>query len=456
MVSPPRVRAAVWLPILALVMVFLLLAKAPLPVWLQIALHLLLLFFAALICHIRLAEDRPPAAQLTEFYLWLSLGGALGGVFNSLIAPAVFNGIAEYPLAIVLALLARPRPRKQAGSRWDVAAPVCLGLLSAALALGLPRLGLTSTRSVVIALALPLLVSYAFVKRPLRFALAIGAVMLGSLLLDDLYFGHTLRVERNFFGRLRVADDHEGRFRLLFHGNTAHGKQFLAADRRCQPLSYYHRRGPLGQAIEAFASTSPSSNYAVIGLGIGATACYARPGERWTFYEIDPAVSAIARDSRYFTYLQDCAPATIETVIGDARVQLRRAPDNHYALIVLDAFSSDAIPTHLLTLEAMQLYLARLAPGGRLAFHLSSKYVDLRPVVADLAKRLDLVCLINDELKMEASEGQDPALWMALARRAEDLGSLMNDPRWRRLEGNAHARVWTDDFSNVLGVIKWR
>lgn len=455
-----RVLVRMWLPIVALVVVFLLLVKAPLPVWLQIALHLLLLFLAAMHCHARLANARPPVARLTEFYLWISIGGALGGAFNSLLAPLLFAGIAEYPLAIVLALLLRPRPRPPLNTpgsrRLDVAWPMLIGALTAALALGLPRTGLRSTQAIVLALALPLLLSFVFVARPVRFALAMGAVMLGSLLLQDLYFGRTLRVERNFYGSLRVADDREGRFRAIFHGNTAHGKQFLIAGRQCEPLSYYHRRGPLGQAIEAFAAAPASAAYAVIGLGTGAMACYAQPGQRWTFYEINPAVPAVAGDSRYFSYLQQCAKAPVETVLGDARLRLQRAPDQHFGLIVLDAFNSDAIPTHLLTLEAVKLYLAKLAPGGRLAFHLSSKYVDLRPVIGDLAARLDLVCLVNDELKSDPAEGLDPALWAALARRADELGALRNDSRWRRLEGRTNARVWTDDFSNVLGVIRWR
>ena len=280
--------------------------------------------------------------------------------------------------------------------------------------------------------------------------------MLANSFFPGLRDGQTLHAERNFFGVLRVAVDRDGKFRQLYHGTTMHGRQFLDPQRQCEPLSYYHRRGPLGQMLEVFAAAPASPGIAVVGLGTGAMASYARAGENWTFYEIDPAVLAVAQNSQYFTYLQKCAAAPVKVTLGDARLQLRNAPDGSYGLILLDAFSSDAIPIHLLTREALDLYLSKLAPGGRLAFHISNRYLNLRPVVGNLAKSAGLIVLASDLEQGPGDEGREVALWVVMARRAEDLGSLMNDARWRRLDPEPQGKVWTDDYSNILSVLDWK
>ena len=197
---------------------------------------------------------------------------------------------------------------------------------------------------------------------------------------------------------------------------------------------------------------------AVIGLGAGSLACYGAPGQRFTFYEIDPTVVAIARDPRYFTFLQQCPP-TVRVVLGDGRLSLATAPDASYGLIVLDAFSSDAIPGHLLTREAIRLYLHKLAEPGVLAFHISNNRLDLEPAVANLAHDSQLVGLTQFDETVTADEaraGKAPSHWVVLARRWEDLRALTTDGRWRALAARPDKTVWTDDFSNVLEVIKWR
>lgn len=452
-----------WMPLLALVLVLLILSQWSLPTWASVVLHLLFFFVAAFVCHGQLADDRPHAAQLTEFYLWLSVGGMLGGMFNSLLAPMIFDTVAEYPIAIVLALMLRPRQTEVTDSiftRWmDLAWPAGLAVMTAALTVLPTRWGMKEANSLVFSLCLPSAIGYTFVKRPLRFALALGAVILGSQATSTFYYGNTLSVERNFFGVLRVARSSDGKLNQFYHGNTKHGRQYLDENRRCEPLSYYHRRGPLGQALEAFAISQTPMNIAVVGLGTGAMACYARAGQEWTFYEIDPAVLAIAQNENYFTYLK-CAGGTVKTVLGDARLQLRYAPDGHYGLIVLDAFSSDAIPTHLLTKESLDLYLSKLAPGGRLLFHISNKYLDLRPAIADLANYHNLVCysVIFDPSAQRADggDGLDPSLWVAIARRKEEIGALTANPHWQNLEARPKSRIWTDDYSNVLSAMKWK
>lgn len=459
----PLRLVARWLPLLALVIILLMLIQFKLPTWALALLHLIFFFAAAYVCHCQLAEDRPPAARLTEFYLWLSVGGMLGGLFNSLLAPVIFSTVAEYPIAIVLVLLLRPRTATRSDNtrdRWlDLAAPGGVGILTVALAVFPQRWGVNQFHAFINSLFLPSAIAYTFTRRPVRFALAMGAIMLGSIFNQPFHYGHTLRVERNFFGSLRVARSADGELNQLFHGTTKHGRQYLDPNLRCEPLSYYHRRGPLGQALDSFTSRTASPNVAVVGLGTGAMACYARAGQDWTFYEIDPAVLALAQNDAYFSYL-NCARANVKTILGDARLQLRNAPDGHYGLIVLDAFSSDAIPTHLLTREALDLYSSKLAPAGMLLFHISNKYLDLGPVIANLAMNANLTSYaVNYDFRAQIAEGGsglDPSHWVAVARHAEDLGSLTDNPRWRKLEGLPHAEIWTDDYSNVLSALRWR
>lgn len=452
-----------WMPLLALVLVLLILTQWSLPTWASVCLHLLFFFVAAFVCHSQLANDRPPASRLTEFYLWLSVGGMLGGIFNSLIAPVVFNTVAEYPIAIVLALLLRPKlttGEDKAHARYlDFALPAVVGALTVAFTILPQRWGGSEANSLVFSLCLPSAIGYTFSRRPLRFALAMGAIMLGSGFTSQFHYGKTLNLERNFFGVLRVALSEDGELNQFYHGNTKHGRQYIDPARRCEPLSYYHRKGPLGQALEAFSTRQVSPNIAVVGLGTGAMASYAQAGQRWTFYEIDSAVLAIAQNEKYFSYL-NCAGSPVKTILGDARLQLRNAPDGYYGLIVLDAFSSDAIPTHLLTKEAMELYLSKLAPEGRLLFHVSNKYLDLRPVIANLAANANLtsfaVVFDMQTQRADGGSGLDPSNWIAVARQTEDFGTLAIHPRWQKLEGSPQSKIWTDDYSNVLGAMKWK
>jgi hypothetical protein len=452
------------MPLAAIVLIFLMLTKLHRPIWLLGALHLVFLFIGSMVCHARLANDRPASKHLTEFYLWVSLGGALGGLFNSLIAPIVFNSIIEYPFAIVLALSLRRNPaRAESGrrpiSRLDFILPAVLGLLTAGLALILPRLGVPSMIAIVITLVVPLLISYAWARRPLRFAMAIGWIMIGSIFFQGLYYGRILHTQRTFFGVLRVSLDHTGTVNQLFHGNTAHGRQFIDPGRQCEPLSYYHRRGPLGEIFEVFNSQPSSTAVAVIGLGAGTTACYTRPGQQWFFYEIDPDVIGIARNNRYFTYLSNCARTPVQIIPGDARVQIRNAAGSSYGLIVLDAFSSDVIPTHLLTRQALDLYLSKLADKGLLALHTSNQYLDLQPVIADLVEDAGLVGFVRSDLgpfSSEEDEGKDASQWTIIARREEDLADLISNQQWQRLKKRPGIQAWTDDYSNIIRVFKWR
>jgi hypothetical protein len=460
------------LPVIALVLIFLLFAEdmKP-PIWLLIPLHLLMLFTAAMVCHGELARDRPPPAQLTEFYLWLALGGLFGGIFNGIIAPLVFRRVVEYPLAIILACLLQPpfTPMKQdsppfpsSTEMWkrkgflDWILPLGLGLVTLAAVLILPAAGLKPNQWTVGILAgIPTAACYFFVDRPIRFGLGLAAVMLAS----SFYVGgqgKILHVERNFFGVIRVTKDQSGEYLQLVHGSTIHGRQSLDPARSHEPLAYFHSTGPIGKVFAFFNPDHPTARIGVIGLGAGSLACYAEPEQKWTFYEIDPAVQRIANAN--FTFLRDCKAGLPDVILGDARLRLKEAPDGYYDMIVLDAFSSDVVPVHLLTRQALALYLSKVKPHGMLCFHCSSRYLDLKPVLANLARDAGLICLAREDLSTTAQEkkaGKEPSQWTVMARSGSDIDKLRKRGLWETMPGQAGVPVWTDDYSNILEVFKW-
>ncbi len=425
----------------------------------MVLLHLAYFFFAALMCHTQLADDRPGPQHLAQFYVWLSLGGVLGGIFNAIVAPLVFRAVVEYPLAILLSCLLLPGlkagPSGLKERRLDFALPALIGAFTAGLGWLAGNITPSSMSGSVFVVALPLFVTYPLRRRPLRFALSLGAVIIAGALVTGV--GRiTLHAERNFFGVLRVLSDDQNNLHSFLHGSTVHGRQITTPGNRCEPISYYHREGPLGRIFTQFQNSTTSANIAIIGLGTGATVSYSRPTERWTFYEINPAVVSIAKSPQYFTYLSECAAAPVEMVLGDARLKLHKAADQSYNLLVLDAFSSDSIPVHLMTVEALDLYLSKLAPGGLLVFHISNRNLDLTQVVADLAKSRELSGLSLLDLRPPRPNGKDPSHWVVLARNSVDYGALANDPDAKLLQGNGAEDVWTDDFSNILSVFKWK
>jgi len=467
----PGVRAArlvaltrLVLPGVVILVIYTIAVGSERPLWFLLPLHLTGLGVAALMAHSALADDRPPARDLTEFYLWVALGGVLGGVFNALIAPVVFSSLVEYPLAIVAACLLRPSaPRGRpallealTGDRrpsrvLDLAVPALFGV-AVAFALQAVQSGGASPsldkRTAVVGLAAGLSVNLA--RRPVRFALAVGALLLAATAVGGQP-GRALAHERTFFGIYRVQSD--AGYHELFDGTTLHGLQRMNGAHPPEPVGYYERAGPVGQVFGSSPRPDSTQSTAVIGLGTGALACYSRPGERWTFYEIDPAVARIARNPRLFTYLRDCR-GRFSVVLGDARRSLA-ASRERYGTLVLDAFSSDAIPIHLVTSEALGLYLARLLPHGRLLFHISNRYLDLAPVLGRLAASARLACRVE-----RASTGDrsgrvaGASTWTLMGRRPEDLGRLAGDPRWRACPVPSGTRPWSDDYSSVITALK--
>jgi SAM-dependent methyltransferase len=461
------------LPFLILIALIPTVFKGRFPLMALIPLYLLTLFAIALVCHGQLARGRPKISRLTEFYLWISFSGVLGGIFNALVAPVVFSTVVEFPLALVFAALLRPPidqkpvpPAKAAKvKRNDWLLPIALGLSMAAVLGGLAHAGIQLGRPLgILIFGYSMAWCLSFGTRPLRFAAGVAAFLAASTLYTPLV-GQILHTERNFFGVLRVTNSLNGRLRYLFHGGTLHGAQSLDAAQSREPQAYYTRSGPAGSILRAMqaktlygnAGDARKARWAVVGLGAGAMACYLQPGESLTYYEIDPLVEHISLDPRYFTYLQQCAP-TGRIVLGDARLKLRDAPDSSYDLIVLDAFSGDMIPMHLMTREALALYLRKLAPGGILAFHVSSIYLRLGPTLGALAHDAGLVCLMADDTAVSQAQveaGKFPSQWLVMARSRADLGALATDPRWTPENVPPGIQVWTDDYSNLLRIIRW-
>jgi SAM-dependent methyltransferase len=270
--------------------------------------------------------------------------------------------------------------------------------------------------------------------------------------------------ERSFFGVHKIAESANGRFRLLYHGTTLHGAQRIRDDAgrpvtgRPEPILYYYSGGVLPEVVRnARAGRGLLKRVAVVGLGTGALSCYSQPQEQWTYFEIDPAVVEIARDPSKFSFLSGCKPDT-RIVLGDARLTLADARDQ-FDLIVLDAFSSDVVPVHLLTREALGVYLDRLAPGGLLAFHISNRYLELASVMREVGALHGLSVFLKQDAKADMEHFLEKmeanALVAVMARRDSDAAAFTASGGWTKLVADGSVRPWTDDYSNVLSAI-WR
>ena len=421
-----------------------------------VAVHVAVFFVCALVCHGELARRRPAPRYLTSFYMWMSAGGVIGGVTTGLIAPHVFNWVAEYPILIALAVLCRP----------GLALPRDLRLryaLYAALAATAVLLALCHYDPITLDLATfnwtaaGLLAACVLVSRwPLPFAAIVAFALLAS---RSILEPTNATFVRSFFGVAKVSETTDGQFRLLQHGTTLHGGQRIreAGGRRLtgrpEQLLYYWDGSAIAQAFDAVrARVAGPIRFAVIGLGAGTLACRAGPDDTVHYYEIDPAIVRIARDPSLFTFLSVCRPDTPIT-LGDARLTLEDAPDGGYDLIVVDAFSSDAIPIHLLTREAMAIYLRKLGPRGMVVMHVSNRHLELASVVAGIAAANGLITRVNDSMSLDEVTNRYKFVGTiaAVARREADFGRLAQAPDWERRAPDPGQWVWTDDYSNVVG-----
>lgn len=442
------------LAVLATLQLFITGAGTTLAVGLPIMLHLIVLFLAARLCHGELAADRPSPARLTEFYLVMSLGGALGGAFNGVVAPLVFDSLAEYPIALIACvalgpMLASTRHRTVAASVGLVLAGLWFAARAAAGGGDVSSGGMI-VRGLIVYLAPVLALAWAW--RAGR--IGAYALVAGPMLVVHAALGMQTNLivqERSFFGLHRVMHNLEDDelFHGLVHGGTIHGLQRRVEDaRRDEPLMYYHPEGPAGAVFQKLASRDAPLSAGLVGLGAGALAAYGRPGDRYTFFEIDPIIARLASDPAIFSYVPR-SKADVDIVLGDGRLKLAQET-GRYDLLVLDAFSSDAIPVHLLTKEAIEnVYLPRLADHGWLLLHLSNRYLQLDTVVGGLAQALQLDVWLADDDRTDEDAQRVPSTWMLLSRRG--MADEIEGPLWVRWSGEG--LVWTDDYSNLYRVM---
>jgi hypothetical protein len=439
-------------------------------------LHLTAFFFLALMCHQRLAARRPAPDRLTEFYLLMSLGGVVGGAFTALLAPVIFRTVLEYPLVLVLVGLARPNSKAPI-RKWEIYAfvaavliclvpPVLKGVFDADwnLAWAWSRNvnpSIEQTTQIILLFAM----IAAFLIRDRMPAYVVICALI-AIVTQSIGRGYDWALtERSFFGVMRVADRTDdrlgGKVHVLMHGTTLHGAQPRNPAFACMPTLYYAPATPIGQVTQAVQRRAPGVRIGVVGQGSGAMAGYKRGEDRLTFFEIDPMVNRLSRDPEWFSFINGCAQQTgpggaIDTVLGDARLSMAKQPTGTYDLLLIDAFSSDSVPTHLLTEEAIAGYLKLLKPTGVVILHLSNRNLDItRPAEAAAralnAPHLHQIYIENPDAP-EMAEASTEAL--ILSPTPQGLAEFADDPRWERLP-DPKVRPWTDDYVNLFGSL-WR
>lgn len=419
-----------------------------------LVISLVAFFVIALARHAELVAIKPDAEKLTEFYLWMSAGGALGGIFNAIMAPELFDRITEYPLTLVAAGFTRvllvPASERFKLHIYDFA---LLGIaISAAIGLRVSHTnaGDIPLAVVVVAITALALLVYRFQDHAWRFAFGLTAML---ILLHGKYDGNTITEVRSFFGAYRIYEQPSTGHIILSHGTTIHGAQ-TKHETRPSPLTYYAAEGPLGQAIQALQPTKSSLRFGVVGMGAGASACYTRNADLWTFFEIDPMVVSLAKDHGAFRFLKDCTPQA-RIVVGDARLSLGKEARGAFDVLIMDAFSSDSIPTHLMTREALALARTKLASGGVILFNISNRYLKLEPVVANTARAAGLTGLsqmfyVNEQ---QARNLVTSSHWIALSDDSATLARIAETGNWKPLQPDVRSTMWTDDYSSLLGVV---
>ncbi len=436
---------------------------------LAFGLHLIAFFFAALMCHQLLASRRPPPDRLTEFYLLMSLGGVVGGAFTALLAPVIFNMVWEYPLVLVLVGLARPWGKgRLTGTHIGTlvaagvvaASPVLLaiylnandgarGWFYANFPLGMDQLAMVMLMPAAIC-------AFLIRDRALLFTAILVMITLSAQWIARGYDWSWS--ERSFFGVMRVANSPDPRLggdvHVLMHGTTLHGAQARDGRFDCVPTLYYAAATPIGQAATMVERRGPAK-IGVVGQGSGAMAAYKRTEDTMTFFEIDPMVDRLSRDPQWFSYISDCASGPINTVLGDARLTLAKETPGSYDLLIIDAFSSDAVPTHLLTVEAIEGYLALLKPNGVVVLHLSNRNLDITLPAVAAAQALGRPSLhqlyYERDDTPEMAEASTEAL--ILSPTPEGLVDFMADDRWNT-PARTTVRPWTDDYVNLFGSLQ--
>jgi hypothetical protein len=401
-------------------------------------------------CHRALYQSRPASGELTEFYLFVSCGGFVGGLFSALIAPNVFSWTAEYQLLILAAVMVVFF--NEITNKADVqkiGLGVLLIVVLGAFTAVIHQDGRAVLNTVMIITAVLLFVLFSKEMRPAVH----GSIMAAFIAILFLPYGSD--VQRSFFGVLKVKEYFDGRFRVLLHGSTIHGAQKINDQYRPEPLTYFTSEGAIGRSLAAIREIRPNGplSVGVVGLGIGSMACHARDNEEWTFFEIDPLVVRIAKDATRFRYLSDCG-ASMPIILGDARLTVKKQPTQAFDYLLLDAFSSDAIPSHLITKEAVDMFAARVKSDGILAFNISNRYIDVSPVLAKIgeAKGLDVYGLFTEETREKFNEMRTSVVVAAFAMGPGSAAALER-AGFKKLIPRPTQELWTDHYSNVTAEI---
>ena len=417
-----------------------------------IAILLVLSFFAvSLYVHSQLYDLRPKANHLTTFYVAMSVGGALGGLLNSIVAPLIFNEIYEGAITVIAAaaivLFGAERAKMRSLQISIVGIAVMLFLVA-----NKETVIETTSQFVFAAVVFGILLIFILLLRSAafaQFAYVAAVVVIGQVMGTSF---NSIFADRSFFGTQKVLETDDG-LRRYANGTTWHGAQRivdLAAERPI-PQSYYTPNGPMGQILQS-SIADRSERIAIVGLGVGALSCFAKPGQKWHFYEIDPLVDRIARNPSLFTFMTQCG-GDIPTHLGDARMVLADQHDLRFDILLIDAYSSDSVPVHLTTMEAFKIYLDRLDDGGVLAFHISNRYYAIERPIGRIAEALGLSARIQNYLgDVENDPGDGASKVVMLARDLNDLAEFSTDSRWQPLDSDG-GRVWTDDFTNLLEIL---
>ncbi len=423
--------------------------------WLPLlGVHLTCFFLTALMCHQALAHRRPSPNRLTEFYLLMSLGGVLGGAFNAFLAPAIFDRVWEYPLVLLLAGLARPWPAGAFGWRnWVI---LCVGV-TCALIVAYPERGIAQPTQIGL-FAVVIVAAFVLRDRAPAFVLLLAALTIGTQVAQSRY--RIAESHRSFFGVVQIgefASRELGPVRFMVHGSTLHGAQAAAPALRCTPMTYYAPAGPIGHVFLQAQSKSASVSFGAVGMGTASVAAYVRASDAMQMFEIDPLVVQLAGDPSRFSYWHGCAHGHVGVTLGDARLSLEHVASGSFDVLLVDAFSSDSVPTHLMTVEAMATYLRVIKPGGVVILHLSNRNLELTAPAAAAMRAAGGVTLLQNYLPPPQTPVMADAasIVMIAARTSGPLEVYRRDPRWRPPDPHG-TRPWTDDYSNVLGALVGR
>ncbi|WFL78684.1 hypothetical protein P7228_06365 [Altererythrobacter arenosus] len=425
---------------------------------------LLMLFSISVALHGRLYDLRPDPSRLTFFYLIMSAGGALGGLFTALIAPLIFDWVWEHPLLVLMAAALLPLgglsdwQQRIAGSEKTRLRALAVGMvIAAAVACGLfyssineNWLWTTVTLFMLAGLALTMKFSH------FAFVVILALIMVGRGALTHLSAYSLGERTRSYFGVYTIADREQDGIRVLTHGTTVHGRQFLGPKDRLEPTTYYGEHSGVGLVLShADALYGSGARIGIVGLGAGTLACYRQPDQVYRFYEIDPAVLEYSTEG-VFTFLEECAPDS-QTVIGDARLELEAEPAGQLEILAVDAFSSDAIPLHLLTKEAIETYGRSVGPDGLVAIHISNRFIALEPVLSAFLRDSGWPGVIRID-QGDESRSLTASAWVVISRSEQKIEELLETTgrdEWRALNDNGSA-VWTDNFSSAIPHIRWQ